>query len=314
MSNLKAIVAEQTTGSFPLASLPAASLILPSRNRPEFLLASVESLLHGDEVPSELIIIDQSKAPNPALANLTTHRTCEIRYLWTQSVGLSQANNRGIAAASHDLLVFTHDDIVVTPAWFGTLVRALLVAGMRNVVTGQVRLTEAERPGGFQLTVKVDEAPAVYEGRVGKDVLLPLNMAMYRSAIDEVGGFDVRLGPGTPFPGAEDNDLGLRLLEAGYRIIYVPEAVLYHRAWRTEQDYVSLRWSYGRGQGAFYAKYLNLKDRYMLGRLVQDVVHYAYISFWGMRHQRRRAYGHAAFALGILSGAVQWLLTQRKMR
>jgi len=302
-----------SSSSLP-TSLPATSLIIPSRNRPEFLLATVESILQGDEVPSELIIIDQSKAPNPVLGALTTQRTCDIRYLWTQSVGLSQANNRGIGAARHDLLVFTHDDVVVTPAWFGTLVRALLAAGMRNVVTGRVPPTKAEAPGGFQLTIKVDEAPAVYEGRVGKDVLLPLNMAMYRSAIDEVGGFDVRLGPGTSFPGGEDNDLGFRLLEAGYRIIYVPEAVLYHRAWRTKQDYVPLRWSYGRAQGAFYAKHLKLQHRYMLRRLCQDVMHYTYVSFWGMRHQRHRAYGHGMFVLGILSGAIQWLLTQRRTR
>jgi len=314
VSNSINIMAEQRTGSSRQASLPATSLIIPSRNRPEFLLAAVESILEGDEVPSELIIIDQSKAPNAAFATLTTHRACDIRYLWTQSVGLSQANNRGIAAARHNLLVFTHDDVVVTPAWFGTLVQALFEAGMRNAVTGQVRPTKAEKSGGFQLTIKVEEAPEVYEGRVGKDVLLPLNMAMYRSAIDEVGGFDVRLGPGTPFPGAEDNDLGLRLLEAGYRIIYVPEAMLYHRAWRTEQDYVSLRWSYGRAQGAFYAKYLNMHDRYMLGRLRQDVAHYAYLFFWGMRHQRRRAYGHGMYVLGILSGAIQWLLIQRRTR
>jgi len=302
-----------SSSSLP-TSLPATSLIVPSRNRPEFLLATVEFILQGNEVPSELIIIDQSKSPNPTLASLTTHRSCDIRYMWTQSVGLSKANNRGIAAARHDLLVFTHDDVVVTPAWFGTLVRALIAAGIRNVVTGQVPPTKDERPGGFQLTIKVDEAPAVYEGRVGNDVLLPLNMAMYRSAIAEVGNFDVRLGPGTPFPGAEDNDLGLRLLEAGYRIIYVPEAVLYHRAWRTKQDYVSLRWSYGRGQGAFYAKHLSLRDRYMLGRLGHDVMHYAYLFFWGMRHQRHRAYGHGMFVLGILSGATQWLLTQRRTR
>ena len=305
---------KQAIGSSRIPSLPATSLILPSRNRQEFLLAAVESILQGDEIPTELIIIDQSDAPSPALAALTTDRACEIRYLWTQSVGLSQANNRGIAAARYDLLVFTHDDVVVTPAWFGTLVRALLVAGMRNVVTGRVPPTKAEGPGGFQLTIKVDEAPAVYEGRIGKDVLLPLNMAMYRSAVDEVGDFDVRLGPGTPFPGAEDNDLGLRLLEAGYCISYVPEAVLYHRAWRTEEDYVSLRWSYGRAQGAFYAKYLSLRDRYMLGRLGQDVRHYAYLFFWGLRHQRHRAYGHGMYVLGILSGAIQWLLTQRRMR
>jgi GT2 family glycosyltransferase len=302
------------SGSSLSAGLPATSLIICSRNRPKLLFECVQSVLKSEEVPTELIVIDQSTVPNQPLAILTTHRSCDIRYLWTQSVGLSEANNRGIVTARHDLLVFTHDDVVVTPAWFGTLIRALLAAGLRSVVTGQVRLTEAESPGGFQLTIKVDEAPAIYRGRVGKDVLLPLNMAMYRSAFDEVGGFDIRLGPGTSFAGGEDNDLGFRLLEAGYRIVYVPEAVLYHRAWRTEQDYVSLRWNYGRAQGAFYGKYLNLQDRYMLRRLGQDVVHYAHMSLCRMRSQRRRAYGDAIYVLAVLSGAIQWLLTQRRMR
>jgi GT2 family glycosyltransferase len=297
-----------------MKSLPATSLIIPSRDRPEFLLTAVKSILQGDEVPSEIVIIDQSKAPNPALATLTTHRMCDIHYLSTQSVGLSHANNKGIATARHDVLAFTHDDVLVTPAWFGALIRALLRAGPRSVVTGQVLLTEAETPGGFQVTIKVDEAPAVYVGRVAKDVLLPLNMAMHRSAIDEVGSFDVRLGPGTPFPGAEDNDLGFRLLEAGYRIIYVPQAVLYHRAWRSAQDYLRLRWGYGRAQGAFFAKYLSLKNRYMLGRLGKDVGHYVYTCFRRIRHERRRAYGDAVYVLGILSGAMQWLLTQQRTR
>ena len=100
-------------------------------------------------------------------------------------------------------------------------------------------------------------------------------MAMYRSAIDCIGGFDERLGPGTCFPAAEDNDLGFRLLEAGFHIIYDPASVLYHRSWRTEKDYLPLRWGYGRGQGAYYARYLSLQDRHMIARMSLDVVRHA---------------------------------------
>ncbi|HZS90922.1 MAG TPA: glycosyltransferase [Chloroflexota bacterium] len=322
--------------------IPATSLIICSRNRPQLLLESVESILQGDTVPSELIIVDQSSNPHRTLPTLTTDRPCAIRYLWTRSVGLCRANNAGIAAARHDILVFTHDDILADPAWFGTLVGALVAAGPRSVVTGKVPPTTPETPGGFAPTIKVDEAPAVYRGRVGKDVLFPLNMAMYRSAIAEVGPFDVRLGPGTPFPAAEDNDLGFRLLEAGYRIVYVPEAVLYHRAWRTERDALPLRWSYGRGQGAFYAKHLNLRDRYMLGRLRWDILRHVrrFARRWG-RHptqagrdvvymlglipaarivapivpwwnRPRPECRDPLYVLGLLAGVAQWLLTERR--
>ena len=301
------------TSSIP-ASLPASSLIIPSRNRPELLLATVKSILQGDEVPSELIIIDQSDAPHPTLATLTTDRACEIRYLWTESVGTSRARNAGVATAEHDILAFTDDDMMATPTWFGSLIRAQLGAGQRGVVTGRVLPAEPIVPGGFVPSTKADLNPVVYVGRIGEDVLYSNNAAMLRSAIKEVGNFDERLGPGTPFSAAEDNDLGFRLLESGYRIIYVPEAVLYHRAWRNERDYLPLRWSYGYGQGAYYAKHLSLTDRYMLWRMVRHAKNHALGFAWQVRRQRRLAYANAIYLLGFLSGAVRWLLTQRWSR
>jgi len=139
-------------------------------------------------------------------------------------------------------------------------------------------------------------------------------MAMYRSAIGNVGGFDERLGAGSHFPASEDNDLGFRLLEAGYRINYDPEAALYHRAWRNERDFLALRWSYGRGQGAFYAKHLSVSDGYMLWRMVTNVKNHVFGLARRLRHQRRLAYGDALYILGLLSGAAQWILTQRRTR
>jgi GT2 family glycosyltransferase len=314
MSGIKRSATEEMKNFSTPTSLPATSLIIPSCNRPDLLLKAVESILQGDELPTELIIIDQSNTLHPTLSTRITDRACEIRYLWTKSVGASRARNAGIAAAQHDILVFVDDDVMVTPAWFGSLTRALLKAGAKDVVTGQVRPAEAEMPDGFAPSTKVSESPAVYVGRVGTDVLYTNNMAILRSTIDDVGDFDIRLGPGAPFSNAEDNDLGFRLLEAGYRIVYVPEAVVYHRAWRSKRDYLPLRWSYGRGQGAYYAKHLSLRDHYMLRRMVRHIGRYV-LGFprrlWGQRHL---AYGDVVFVLGLLSGASEWLLTQRKIQ
>ena len=277
------------------------------------LVEAIESIMLGNERPSELIIIDQSDVSNPDLARLVKNGRDQIRYLWTQSIGLSRACNSGIGAARHDLLVFTHDDVLVSADWLGSLVRSLVCAGSQAVVTGRVLPTEGGEIGQFAPSTKADEMPEVYEGRIGADVLFPMSMAMYRSCIDKVGSFDERLGPGTPFPAAEDNDFGFRILESKYRIIYVPEAVLYHRAWRSERDYLRLRWSYARGQGAYYAKYLSLRDRYMLWRMVRHVKDHAKRFVLTLPSQRQLAYGHAVYVLGLVSGAAQWLMTQRRM-
>jgi GT2 family glycosyltransferase len=171
--------------------------------------------------------------------------------------------------------------------------------------------TAAETPGGFVLALVVGNFPAVYVGRIGTDVLAGGHMAAYRSAFAEVGGFDERLGAGATFAAADDNDLGFRLLEAGYRIIYVPEVVLYHRAWRSRRDYLPMHWNYGRGKGGFYTKYLSLRDRYMLRRMVWDIAHRVLLFPRHVCYERHRACADAVYVLGILSGAVQWILTQR---
>ncbi len=294
--------------------LPPTSLIIPSRNRPRLLGELVAAILDGDEVPSEMVIVDDSDCPNEHLAHLATARDCEVRYLWTRSTGLSRANNTGVAAARHDLLIFAQDDILVTPAWFGTIARALIEAGPQSVVTGQVRPGIAETAGAFAPSTVAGEEPVIYQGRTGKDVLFAQNMAMYRRTITEIGPFDERLGPGTPFPAAEDNDYALRLLERGYRIVYVPQAVVSHRAWRTESDYLPLRWNYGVARGAFYAKHLTLRDRFILRRMARDIAIHAAIFPRRFRSERRRSYGAATLVLGIFYGAIKWTLTQRRSK
>jgi GT2 family glycosyltransferase len=288
------------------------SLIVSSRNRPQMLFEAVQSILKGSEVPAEIIIVDQSETANPDLAALQTDRACEVHYLWEQSVGLCRANNIGIAAAHYDVLVFTHDDILASPTWFSTLVRSFRKAGERAVVTGRVLATEPEAPGNFAPTLKGDTQPAVYYGRVGFDVLKSFNLIIHRSALENIGNFDIRLGPGTRFPGAEDSDLGFRLLEAGYRIIYDPEALLFHRAWRADRDYLPLRWNYAIAQGAFYSKHLKRRDLYMLWRMIADFKHRMRRFPRRFYYERGRALGDPLFIIGNIVGAARWLRTRHR--
>jgi GT2 family glycosyltransferase len=150
-----------------------------------------------------------------------------------------------------------------------------------------------------------------YRGRVGEDVLFPSSMAMWRSAFDDVGLFDERLGAGSHFPSSEDNDWGYRLLEAGYTIVYEPEVVAHHRAWRTRDQWVPLRWSYGRGQGAYFAKWLSLRDSYMARRLWRDTIKHARRARQQLLRDRSAAAGDAVYAAAVVLGALEWLLLQR---
>jgi GT2 family glycosyltransferase len=287
-------------------SLPAASLIVSSRDRPRMLMELVTCVLAGDEVPDEVVVVDQSREPHPVLSNGLDGR---VRYVWSHSVGLSRSRNIGIREARHDVVAFTDDDIRIPRTWFGTLRRGLVAAGSRSVVVGRVVAGEPEVAGAFSPSGMLGghAEHVVYAGRIGRDVIYA-NMALPRSAFDEVGLFDERLGVGARFPSSEDNDLGFRLLEAGYRIVTVPEAVVYHRAWRPPADYIPLRWRYGRGQGAYYAKHVSLRDKYMLRRFGWDVRrHLRRIPSRTLSNMRRQACGDLAYVAGLVAGAAEWL-------
>lgn len=295
--------------TFPATELPPTTLIICSRNRAQLLLETVESVLSGHTVPAELLVVDQSESPNMTLAQMTGDRRCDLTYLQSESIGLSRGRNIGIAAARHGVVAIIDDDMLVEPSWFGVLIRRLVDAGDRSVVTGRV-LPAAEVPGGFVSAVVTSTVPAVYEGRIGTDVLAGGHMATFRSLLQTVGGFDERLGAGSDFPAAEDNDLGFRLLEAGARIIYVPDAIVHHRAWRKKREYLRMRWNYGLGKGGFYTKHLSLTDRYMLRRATWDVWHRIVRFPRRIVSAPRATVGDLVYIAGILLGASRWRMTQ----
>jgi O-antigen biosynthesis protein len=294
-------------------NFPATSVIVCTRNRPGFAEGVIASMLGGVKVPAEIVVIDQSDIPDPGLAANLNAQGCAVVHRPSRTRGLSAARNEGVAVARNELLVFVDDDMIAPPTWFLALVSTLLERGRRTVVTGQVRPGEPEVPGGFAPSLITAAQPIVYAGRVGDDILYPNNMALFRSAVDEVGAFDERLGAGTKrFPGAEDNDFCYRLLEAGYEIIYEPRALLYHRAWRSPTNYVRHRWQYGRGQGGFHGKHVGLRDRHILWRLVRDSGSLGWRTVRDAPRRPRVAVGHMAFLAGMLSAFARWTMTERR--
>jgi GT2 family glycosyltransferase len=282
-------------------TLPPASVIVCSRNRPRYLLETVESVLQGGERPAEIVIVDQSDAPHPTLGAMGSRDGCAIRYLHSGERGVSRARNAGMRAAATDLLVYTDDDVFVHHDWLAPMVRGLVELGPRGVVTGRVLAAPEEVPGAFAPALVASEAPAEYVGRIARDVLEAGNMAVHRATMLELGGFDEELGPGTSYPAGEDNDMGYRLLAAGCRIRYVPDGIIYHRAWRGPEEYLPLRWRYGLGQGAYYGKHLRDGGGYMAGRLARLLRHHLWLSIRRVREPKAAA-GHLVYVGGVLTG------------
>jgi GT2 family glycosyltransferase len=268
---------------------------------------ALEAVLAGAEVPAEVIVVDQSETPALDVPPAAARRGVEVRHVPSATTGLSAARNAGIALAREPVVAMIDDDAVVTPTWAQAVDDAMRLGGPRTAVTG--RVVPGPTPTGREYvpSCNVSTTPAVFRGRIGRDVLFGNNFAIPRAAIEEIGWFDERLGAGARWRAADDNDFGHRLLDAGYTIRFVPEAEVTHLAWRTTRQLLHLRWSYGRGQGGFYAKHARLGDRYTMRRLARDAGASARAAArFGIRLDPWAA-THAAHLCGLVSGFAEWL-------
>lgn len=284
----------------------AVSVVICTRDRPRFAEGAISSILEGSLAPREIVVVDQSEEPSADLCELGVRAGVPVRHVPTRTRGLSAARNLGAAAAREQIIAFSDDDVVVASSWLATLVAALDAGGVRCVVTGRVMPGEPEVHGGFVPATALGENPVVYRGRLTRDVLAGGNMAIHRATLAAVGGFDERLGAGSAFPSAEDNDLGLRLLDSGFAIVYVPDGVVVHRAWRGGREYPLARWRYGLGKGGFYAKHAWGRGAYGLRRAGRDVAKRPVRALVTVARRPRFALGELTYAAGVVVGFVKW--------
>ena len=242
-----------------------ATVLICSRNRPALLDVAIRSVLASDPAPAEVVVIDQSATPH---ATLSAGPPPLVRYMHRPGSGLARARNIGFRAATRPVVAIVDDDMTVDGAWLVSLVDA--IDSPTTVTTGRV-LAAALEPGQVALPeaalITLDE-PATYRGRQDRDVVPGASVALPRDLVLRIGGYDERLGAGTAFGAAEDNDLGLRLLAAGAVVRHVPDAATWHRGRDSDLDDRRIRTAYGTGKGALLAKHV--RDVHLVRRLVRD--------------------------------------------
>jgi glycosyltransferase involved in cell wall biosynthesis len=171
--------------------------------------------------------------------------------------GKSAALNTGIRQTAGDVVAFLDDDEVVAPGWFGSLARVLaderidFVSGRCLTMWGAIQ-PPAWLPRAYPAVIGgVDGGPRLlafereYDGTLSGG-----NSAIRRTVLARVGAFSTRLGPRADgrLMSCEDEEIYLRLVDAGARGVYAPDLVVHHHlhAERVTRRY-HRRWCFWRG-------------------------------------------------------------------
>ncbi|MEY2469690.1 MAG: hypothetical protein QOF21_2388 [Actinomycetota bacterium] len=227
------------------------AVIVPTRNRAEFLRGGLLDLIPTLRPQDELLVVDSCSDNDDTLQ---VGIDLGVRVVKAEVPGAAIARNLGVSLTTKPILVFTDDDTLPQPGWIDALERSFDTPEI-GMVLGQVMADVDEIELAKLPFNRIGHEPQRWVGtRDPNDMGVGACMAFRREAWLSVGGMDERMGPGTRLRLAEDDDLFYRVLRQGWVGRYEPDALVLHRDWRTRWEVARYGWAVGLGTGAFVAK------------------------------------------------------------
>lgn len=199
---------------------PAVTVVVPARNAEATLGACLQSLVDLD-YPSdrvELLLVDN--ASDDGTVAVASRFAPRVSVLHESVRGPAAARNCGLRRATHDLVAMTDADCVADPQWLARLVAPLRDEGV-SVSGGRIlALRPCSTVEQFGEVIH-DHAQSIE--RESPPYVITMNWASRRTVLARCGYFDHR------FLRGEDVDWSYRVAQAGGRMVYAADAVVYHR-------------------------------------------------------------------------------------
>lgn len=213
------------------------SVILATYNRALSLQSTLETfskLVCPDELDWELIVVDNNSGDDTkrVVDQFAKSGCVRVRYVFEKQQCKSAALNAGIGAAQSEIIAFTDDDVHLHPDWLANLVRNFQRFDCAAVAGRVVPVWHQDKPRWLEM--EQQQAVVNFElGEESKQIELPpigANCAFRKEVFKKYGLFRLDLGVrGTEHTiTCEDTEFGSRLLNAGERILYCADAIVYH--------------------------------------------------------------------------------------
>lgn len=225
---------------------PEYSVIVPAYQAADVIGACVRALAQQtvDRARYEIIVVDDGSTD---ATGDVARETGADRVVHVTHGGPAAARNAGVEAAQGAIVVFTDADCEPISEWLAKITAPFAdpnVAGAKGVY----RTRQTAQIARFtQLEYEIKYVRMASQERI--DFIDTYSAAYRRDVFLTNGGFDVIFKTAS----VEDQELSFRLARKGYRLVFVPDAAVYHR------HNVTLRHYWRRKFGIGYWKALLLR-------------------------------------------------------
>lgn len=213
-------------------SRPSVSVVVNTYNRASSLPDTLRGLQLLNYLNFEIVVVNGPSTDGTD--SILEQWKGPIKVAHCSVANLSVSRNVGIEQCSGDIVAFIDDDAVPHPQWLSRIVGHYsdpLVGGVGGFTvdnTGvrfQCRKTICDRFGNaYHVSSFFDERALNRPGSPFYPSLLGTNSTFRRSVLHEIGGFDHTFAYLL-----DETDVCLRIVDAGYRILYEPSALIFHQ-------------------------------------------------------------------------------------
>lgn len=252
------------------------SIIINTDGRCNALRNTLESLSLLDYPSFEICVVNGPT--NDGTRELLASYAGRIKTASCQERNLSMSRNIGIALASGEIVAFIDDDGLAEPEWLRQLAVAFedpCVAGAGGIVydhTGcnvQYRYSSANRLGRADWARETPAEVYNFPFSFNFPYVQGTNSAFRRSALEEIRGFDEEY----EFY-LDETDVCCRLIDAGYRIRQLPDAIVHHKFLPSEirNEHRVTRNRYSVVKNKIYFSLVNNRSHYGVDLVIQDAL------------------------------------------
>jgi len=227
---------------YPITDCKLVSIIIPTRNLGDVLDRCLKSIFEKTTYPNyEIIVIDNGSDEPETQAIFAEWKVRESNrfncYKFNIPFNYSRINNYAVTKAKGDYLLFLNNDTeVITSDWLEAMVEQVQRPSIGAVGALLLYPDHMIQHAGVVMGIggvaghSHKNFPVSHQGYVSQLVSVNNYSAVTaaclicrREVFEKVGGFDEQLAVAF-----NDVDLCLKIVEHGYRNIYLPHAVLYH--------------------------------------------------------------------------------------
>lgn len=221
------------------------SLIMPTIGRYDEVKIFLDSLVNQTYKNFELIIVDQNE--DNSIEELKNKYNYDIKYIKSDTLGLSFNRNKGLLIATGDIVAFPDDDCEYET---NTLERAVNFLYNKPKTIYSCRTVEKGKDYGTGNMLLQDSDITMFnvENTV-KSITFFVNLKG-----SDLYLFDVKLGVGSIFKSGEETDYVLNLLHNGFEGKYFANHLIYHPAKKGNYEDLQRAYDYALGYGALCKK------------------------------------------------------------